>query len=456
MRKYAGGWGILAAMTYVFFPSTVLSAVQNSLILNEANTVSGTKYLDPANTPTRMDTALGRVQGNGQNWLEFLAVQGDDLGGGAFKNTLDLRGWKLDWQYNKDNLGVSMGHGELKFTDDPLWAAVPRGTILTISEWQDVWYSKTPDSADKDPNDSTPRNGLPRVGGINGFGTNPGAAYSASADYKLGANLPGAPADPHLLYTDTGWNPAAGGGGANGDWHMHVYAGEKNPDSSFKYFTFSGSVTSGGVTSDVGTPAGGLFVTNNDNWQVTIHDNTSANEGAGNVINGPIGEEIGGFGVNSTEIEHFENGFFAAPNHPTQADYLGVNIADYQDGSSSTFGSPSKWNESSGSPSTQDVSALRSWLQNGDADLDGQVTAADYTIWRDHLGQPGGWRHGDFNGNGIVDPSDYDIWKSNFGLTVAGAGASTGVPEPSTWVLFAVGGFMFVTPHAWRFVRRPA
>ena len=176
-------------MAYVFFPSTVLSAVQNSLILNEANTVSGTKYLDPANTPTRMDTALGRVQGNGQNWLEFLVVQGDDLGGGAFKNTLDLRGWKLDWQYNKDNLGVSMGHGELKFTDDPVWAAVPRGTILTISEWQDVWYSKTPDSADKDPNDSTPRNGLPRVGGINGFGTNPGAAYSASADYKLGANL---------------------------------------------------------------------------------------------------------------------------------------------------------------------------------------------------------------------------------------------------------------------------
>src|SRR3954463_10247728 len=121
-------------------PLAASGAVPNSLMLNEANSVSGSNFLDKG----RADTKLGRVEGNGQNWLEFLVVQGDPKPGGGFKNTLDLRGWTVDWAYDKQltpgETQVKNGAGTIQFTDDPLWAAVPRGTMLTISEWQDAWY----------------------------------------------------------------------------------------------------------------------------------------------------------------------------------------------------------------------------------------------------------------------------------------------------------------------------
>lgn len=173
-------------------PARTYAAVPNSLILNEANTISGDNYLDASKSPTRSDRTFGRVQGNGQNWLEFMDVQGDDVGSGQFKNTLDLRGWKLNWSYDKNDPTApnNYGAGVIQFSNDPAWAAIPRGTILTISEWQDAWYSKTPD-----PNDTstgtpggTPRNGLPRVGGIDGLGVAKGAPYNSAVDYKLGCN----------------------------------------------------------------------------------------------------------------------------------------------------------------------------------------------------------------------------------------------------------------------------
>jgi hypothetical protein len=81
----------------------------------------------------------------------------------------------------------------------------------------------------------------------------------------------------------------------------------------------------------------------------------------------------------------------------------------------------------------------------GDYNGDGIVDAADYTVWRDHLGQtvtPG--TNGDTNGDGTVDQTDYGIWAANFGQTAAGAGATSGatgsasanaaVPEPATAV----------------------
>lgn len=430
----------------VVTPAHTRAAVPDSLILNEANTISGDNYLDATKNPTRSDPTFGRVQGNGQNWLEFMVVQGDDRGGGQFKNTLDLRGWKLNWSYDKNDPTApnNFGAGVIQFSNDPAWSAVPRGTILTISEWQDAWYSKTPD-----PNDTstgtpagTPRNGLPRVGGIDGLGVAKGAPYDSNVDFKLGAQLPGAPADPHILSTDFSWNPAASNSLDTGDWHMNVFAGQRNPDNSFKYFNFSGSVTKDGVTSQIGTENGGLFVVNNDNWQITINDGTSANGGAGNVIQGPIGEAIPPtYGISSVENLHFENNAFSTTNavKPTLADYLAVNNSDYADGSTNTFGLPDKW--SSGS-FTQDVSPLRSWLQTGDANLDGVVDASDYVIWRNHKGAAGGWQDGDFNGDGVVDDADYNIWRANFGAHQPGSGAGLAggsVPEPQSCALIAIG-----------------
>ncbi|MGI9455376.1 MAG: PEP-CTERM sorting domain-containing protein, partial [Aeoliella sp.] len=78
-------------------------------------------------------------------------------------------------------------------------------------------------------------------------------------------------------------------------------------------------------------------------------------------------------------------------------------------------------------------------MGNGNYDGDNDVDAADYTIWRDTLGQsvanPGDGADG--NGNGIIDIGDYDIWKGTYGATLsAAATASVTVPEPSSLALF--------------------
>lgn len=71
----------------------------------------------------------------------------------------------------------------------------------------------------------------------------------------------------------------------------------------------------------------------------------------------------------------------------------------------------------------------------GDYNSDGQVNAADYTVWRDHLGQtfqlP---NEGAGQSPGLVTPEDYDFWKSQFGTGGDGA-LATGVPEPSSLTL---------------------
>jgi hypothetical protein len=79
----------------------------------------------------------------------------------------------------------------------------------------------------------------------------------------------------------------------------------------------------------------------------------------------------------------------------------------------------------------------------GDFNGNGIVEAADYSIWRDHLGGT----H-NLNGNGdetggsanIVDQADYSYWKANFGNTSSGGGPSNSlaaVPEPSSLWLAA-------------------
>jgi hypothetical protein len=63
---------------------------------------------------------------------------------------------------------------------------------------------------------------------------------------------------------------------------------------------------------------------------------------------------------------------------------------------------------------------------DGDFNGDGFINAADYVAWQ-KLGLP---------------EAEYDIWFSNFGEASPGAGGSTnasGVPEPTTWVLVALG-----------------
>jgi len=72
----------------------------------------------------------------------------------------------------------------------------------------------------------------------------------------------------------------------------------------------------------------------------------------------------------------------------------------------------------------------------GDYNNDGKVDAADYTRWRDTLGQTGAALAADGNGNGQIDHADYNIWKANFGQST-GAASITPVPEPHSLMLLA-------------------
>jgi endoglucanase len=76
----------------------------------------------------------------------------------------------------------------------------------------------------------------------------------------------------------------------------------------------------------------------------------------------------------------------------------------------------------------------------GDYNGDGVVDAADYTVWRDTLGQSvaihGDGADGDLSGT--IDEGDYIFWKAHFGQTSGSGTLAAAVPEPSSWLLAAM------------------
>jgi hypothetical protein len=74
----------------------------------------------------------------------------------------------------------------------------------------------------------------------------------------------------------------------------------------------------------------------------------------------------------------------------------------------------------------------------GDYNGNAIVDAADYTVWRDHLGQSITLPNDTTPGS--VTQADYDVWKSNFGNhSGSGSGASAAVPEPTSQLLLLSG-----------------
>jgi hypothetical protein len=417
MRKYLHAIIAFSSITPLCtsWIAPIRAAAPNSFILNEANTVSGDSFLED----DKSDASFGRLQGNGQNWLEFLVVQGDQRSGGGFKDTVDLRGWQLDWSYQKDDVLDKHGAGVMTFSNDPIWAAVPRGTLLTISEWKEAWYlTSTP--AGIDPAHA---GGLQQVGGINGLGHDRGVPFDQSIHTKVDFS------------TNTSFRPA------KNDWNMNVFAGERNPDGSFKYFSFQGSVTEPdgsdpGFAPDVFAIGqdddAGIFSVNNDDWRLTIKDRDH------NVIEGPIGEHLApaGIGLNSSEMLKIED--FAVGSNPTQADYLAMTPSSYNDGASSTFGEANVWGSGA---FTEDLGALRNWLVKGDFNRDGQVTAADLIAMLkaltdlnkyetdNELTDPLLEAIGDFDDSGTVTNADIQSFLALLASLPDGANS---VPEPST------------------------
>ncbi len=77
----------------------------------------------------------------------------------------------------------------------------------------------------------------------------------------------------------------------------------------------------------------------------------------------------------------------------------------------------------------------------GDYNHNGVVDAADYTLWRDSLGQSVTAGTGaDGNNDGLITQADYDLWRSHFGQTASGSGSAlasgaAAVPEPNVAIL---------------------
>lgn len=85
----------------------------------------------------------------------------------------------------------------------------------------------------------------------------------------------------------------------------------------------------------------------------------------------------------------------------------------------------------------------------GDYNQNGIVDAADFTIWRNTLGQNVSAGSGaDGNRNAVIDLGDYTLWKNNF-ATAAGASVMAqavmahSVPEPGAFALLFFGALFF-------------
>jgi hypothetical protein len=81
----------------------------------------------------------------------------------------------------------------------------------------------------------------------------------------------------------------------------------------------------------------------------------------------------------------------------------------------------------------------------GDYNKNGVVEAADYTVWRNTLGQGGFALPGDGDASGMVDMPDYFVWRDNYGkrspTTGSAATSALVVPEPSLAILAALAVF---------------
>jgi hypothetical protein len=86
----------------------------------------------------------------------------------------------------------------------------------------------------------------------------------------------------------------------------------------------------------------------------------------------------------------------------------------------------------------------------GDYNEDGAVNGADYTVWRDTLGESvPNFSGADGSGNGSVGPEDYILWKSQVvAASSARAERPRSVPEPSTVLLGTLLGTAFLTGRA--------
>lgn len=111
-----------------------VASANSAVILNEYNAVREDRWLDVDGfeASTRGDSFFGRVEGNGGNWFELIV-----LGNGTANSRVDLRGWAIRVSDN------GAPYQSIVLSQDPYWANVPAGTILTFVDRQDAGGANT-------------------------------------------------------------------------------------------------------------------------------------------------------------------------------------------------------------------------------------------------------------------------------------------------------------------------
>ena len=112
---------LLACILMIPLAGTAWSA---DLVLNEYNAVPEIGgFLKIGKT----DLRFGRREGNGGDWFELVIVT----------DHLDMRGWSIDI-FHRTGEPTVPGPGQTltttQLTDDPIWADLRSGTILTVAE----------------------------------------------------------------------------------------------------------------------------------------------------------------------------------------------------------------------------------------------------------------------------------------------------------------------------------
>jgi hypothetical protein len=99
-------------------------------------------------------------------------------------------------------------------------------------------------------------------------------------------------------------------------------------------------------------------------------------------------------------------------------------------------------------------------ILRGDYNYNGHVDAADYTVWRNSLGQIGDDLAADGNGDQMITRLDFDVWKAHFGQSVSGESGSEhgteSVPEPASAVMLFLAVSMIATSTTRRTSRASA
>ena len=109
-------------------------------------------------------------------------------------------------------------------------------------------------------------------------------------------------------------------------------------------------------------------------------------------------------------------------------------------------------------PQQMPVDYVRYWQPQtgtpGDYNGDGVIDAADYTVWRDSLGQSGIGLPADGSGNGTVDETDLRSGGRISACPRERLLEQQVVPEPATAVPLCVGSMLDIHASAWRISSR--